>query len=224
MRVAVYWMPALDDPLWRIGSRWLGRDAETNAPVAQPDIANIAEVTANARMYGFHATLKPPMALQTGMGWDAVVTAADDVAGAIAPFDLPPLELADVQGFLALRDAVPSAPLQALADACVTGLDHLRAPPSEAELERRRRGKLTAEQEAMLVRWGYPHVFETWFFHMTLTRRLSAAELGVFRLWAEELFGDTLRAPRRVSDLCLCTQASPGAPFILAERIALRGV
>ena len=35
------------------------------------------------------------------------------------------------------------------------------------------------EQDAMLVRWGYPYVFDTWFFHMTLTRRLSDAEKSI---------------------------------------------
>ncbi len=224
MRVAVYYAPALVDPLWTLGSHWLGRDCETNAPVPQPNIEGIAEVTAEARMYGFHATLKPPMALRTGQSWDAVVTAADDVAASLAPFDLPRLELADLHGFLALRDAEPSAALQELADACVKGLDHLRAPPTEAELTRRRRGgHLSVAQEAMLVRWGYPYVFTTWFFHMTLSRRLTAAENAVFFPAAEAMFADTLRAPRRVTDLCLCTQAAPGAPFILAERLPLRG-
>lgn len=223
IRTALYWVPILVDPLWQIGARWLGRDAETNAAVAQPDIAGIAEVTADARMYSFHATLKPPMALRPGVEWDELVAATEKVAATVAAFDLPALEVGDLGGFLALRDIAPSAAMQALADVCVAGLDHLRQPPGEAELARRRRARLSAAHEAMLVRWGYPYVFETWFFHMTLTRRLSAAELAVYRPAAEEMFLDTLRAPRRVMDVCLCTQASPGAPFILAERFALTG-
>jgi putative phosphonate metabolism protein len=223
MRVAVYYAPPQNDPLWSLGARWLGRDPDSNAPMQQPPVANIAEVTADARMYGFHATLKPPMTPLPGFGWDAVVTAAEDVAERIAPFQLPRLEIADLSGFLALRDAVPSAELQALADACVEGLDHLRTPPSEAELTRRRRTPLSPAQDAMLVRWGYPYVFETWFFHMTLTRRLNATELARFRPAAEDMFADTLRAPRMVTDICLFTQSAPGAGFVLAERLPLRG-
>ena len=49
--------------------------------------------------------------------------------------------------------------------------------------------KLTARQDAMLVRWGYPYVFDTWFFHMTLTRRLSAEEKRVFMPAAEAHLG-----------------------------------
>jgi putative phosphonate metabolism protein len=222
MRVALYYAPALDDPLWALGAQWLGRDAETNAPVEQPDIANIIEITAEARMYGFHATLKPPMALRPGVTWDSVVTAADDIAASLAPFDLPRLEVADLHGFLALRDAEPSAALQELTDACVKGLDHLRQPPTEAELARRRHSGLSAQQEAMLVRWGYPYVFRAWFFHMTLTRRLTPTEHALYQPAAEAMFNETLRAPRRVTDFGLFVQQAPGKPFVLAERLPLR--
>lgn len=221
-RYAVYYMPATHDPLWQAGSRWLGRDPLTNATLAQPDLPNIAEVTADARMYGFHATLKPPMELRAGTTWEILRDDAARLAAGLAPFDLPRLEVADLQGFLALRDAEPSAALQALSDSCVGGLDHLREPPGEAELNRRRRARLSAAQEAMLVRWGYPYVFETWFFHMTLSRRLGTGELGLLRPAAEAMFADTLRAPRRVTDICLCVQEAPGAPFTLAERLPLR--
>jgi hypothetical protein len=163
------------------------------------------------------------MRLIPGLGWDAVVTAADDIAATIAPFDLPRLEVTDLQGFLALRDAEPSAPLQELCDACVRGLDHLRQPPDAAELARRRKSPLTPRQDEMLLRWGYPHVFDTWFFHMTLTRRLTLPELLVYRPAAEAFFTDTLRHPRRVIDLCLYVQPADGKPFTLAERLPLRG-
>jgi putative phosphonate metabolism protein len=223
MRVAIYYAPGLDDPLWELGTRWLGRDPETNAPVQQPSIDGIAELTADARMYGFHATLKPPMALRPGQSWDALVTEADDLARQMAPFDLPRLEVSDLHGFLALTDAEPSSMLQALADACVVKLDHFRAPPTEAELARRRRSRLSDSQEENLVRFGYPYVLDTWFFHMTLTRRMSADEHAVIRPHAEAMFADALQVPRRVEDVCLFVQAAPGAPFSLAERLPLRG-
>lgn len=223
MRVAVYYAPALDDPLWSLGAEWLGRDPESNAAVVQPDIAGLPELTADARMYGFHATLKPPMALRPGISWDALVTEAEDLAAGIAPFDLPRLEIADLHGFLAVIDASPSAALRALADACVTRLDRFRAIPGEAELARRRNSTLSPAQEANLVRWGYPYVLDTWFFHMTLTRRLTAEEHLLIRLEAEAMFSQTLQAPRRVTDVCLYVQSAPGAAFVLAERLPLKG-
>ena len=65
-RVAVYYAPLPDDPLFAASATWLGRDPESGAPAPQPDIAGIAEVTAEPRLYGFHATLKPPMRLPDG--------------------------------------------------------------------------------------------------------------------------------------------------------------
>ena len=222
-RVAVYYAPLPDDPLTEAAAAWLGRDPVTNAPVRQPDLPGIAELTADPRGYGFHATLKPPMRLADGRSWNALLDAAEALAARIAPFDLPPMAVSDVHGFLALRETAPSAPLQALADACVADLDAFRAPPTEAELARRRRSSLTAEQDAMLVRWGYPYVFGTWFFHMTLTRRLSAEEKARIQPAAEAHFAAALAVPRRVVDLCLYTQAGAGAPFVIAERLPLRG-
>jgi len=222
-RVAVYYAPRPDDPLTEASARWLGRDPVTAAPVTQPDLPGIAEVTADPRGYGFHATLKPPMRLVDGHGWSGFVAAVRDLACRVAPFDLPSLSVRNLHGFLALRESEPSASLQALADVCVEALDRFRAPPSDAELARRRHSPLTPEQDAMLVRWGYPYVFGTWFFHMTLTRRLSVEEHAIYRPAAERWFARTAAVPRRVTDLCLFTQSGPGAPFVIAERIPLLG-
>jgi hypothetical protein len=66
-------------------------------------------------------------------------------------------------------------------------------------------------------------VLETWFFHMTLTRRLSAEEHEIWRPAAERYFAPSLRAKRVVSDICLFTQMNSGGPFVIAERVRLRG-
>jgi hypothetical protein len=75
----------------------------------------------------------------------------------------------------------------------------------------------------MLLRWGYPYVFSTWFFHMTLTRRLSDAEKSVIMPVAEDYFAPALAVPRYVEDICIFTQAAPDSPFTLAERMRLHG-
>jgi putative phosphonate metabolism protein len=222
-RVAIYYAPLPEDPLTPLSSSWLGRDPLTGAPVPQPSLDGISELTAEPRLYGFHATLKPPMQLAKGTGWRGFVAAVRTMAADIATFALPPLAVADLHGFLALRESTPCPPLQALADACVERIDSFRAPTSDAEVARRRRAKLSAEQDAMLVQWGYPYVFGTWFFHMTLTRRLSVAEKAVVWPAAEAWFAPVLSASRRVEDICLFTQPTPGAAFTLAERIPLRG-
>jgi putative phosphonate metabolism protein len=222
-RVAIYYAPLADDPLTPQANAWLGRDPVTGAPVAQPPIAGIEEVTAEPRRYGFHATLKPPMRLAEGRTWRELMTAVRAVAARVPPFDLPRLSVQDLWGFLALRETALCPALQALADACVEELDDFRAPPSEAELARRRAADLSAEQEAMVQRWGYPYVFGSWFFHMTLTQRLSGLEKAVFMPAAEAWFAAALETPRRVVDLAIFTQAGPTAAFNIAERVRLRG-
>jgi hypothetical protein len=222
-RVAVYYAPETDDTLWHRAAGWLGRDPETNAACRQPPIDGIEDATADPRLYGFHATLKPPMRLIDGTNWFDLVEAAERIARGIAPFVLPPLSVQNLHGFLALRETIPSAALQALSDRFVAGLDAFRVPPDEAELARRRKSGLPPAQEANLLRWGYPYVFDTWFFHMTLTRHLSEAEHAVFGPAAEAHFAGAVAEARVVSDVCLFTQPAPGAPFTLALRLPLGG-
>ncbi len=222
-RVAIYYAPTAADPMSAASTSWLGRDPVSNAPVPQPDIPDITAITDDARIYGFHATLKPPMRLAKTHTWDDFRKTATAMAASLKPFDLPPLAVMDVHGFLALRETRPSPELQHLSDVCVEQMDLFRQPPSADELARRRRSPLTAEQDAMLVRWGYPYVFETWFFHMTLTRRLTPAEKALYQPLAEAHFAEAISRPRRVTDICLFVQSAPGAPFTIAERLPLLG-
>ena len=217
-RAAIYYAPSFTDPLWDAGCSWLGRNPQTGRRIPHPDRD---ELTAEPRLYGFHATLKPPMRL--AHPWHALLEDATALAYRLAPFDLPALEVAALGPFLALRETTHCPALHALADACVTELDSYRVPPDPADLARRRGAGLTPAQDAMLVDWGYPHVLGTWRFHMTLTRRLSGDEAGDVRDAATAHFATALAQPRRVSDICLFTQSAPGAPFTLAERIPLRG-
>jgi putative phosphonate metabolism protein len=223
-RIAIYYAPSPTDMLTSLGTAWLGRDPLTGAPTSQPPLNDIEEVTAEPRRYGFHATLKPPMEMAPGRSWIELVAAVRAIAATIAPFELPRLAVNDLRGFLALRETAPCHALQALADACVEQLDPFRAPVSSAELARRRISGLTAGQDTLLTRWGYPYVFDEWFFHMTLTRRLSAQEKAVFLPAAEAHFAPALELGRSVSDVCIFTQSAPGAPFTIAERVPLLGL
>jgi hypothetical protein len=217
MRAALYWAPALNDPLWQRGCAWLGRDAQTGATCAQPDVPCIGELTAQPRRYGFHATLRPPMRLATG--WDEFRQAARGVAQRFRPFALPPLAVAEIGGFLALRESSPCADLQALADACVELTERHRLPASPEEIALRRQAGLSARQEEMLRRWGYPYVMQDWFFHLTLTRRLAESELARARAAAAGHFQSVTAMPRAVREICIFTQGA--GDFMIAERCPL---
>jgi len=220
-RVAAYYAPEESDPLWAAGNAWLGRDPETGAELAQPGVLGIAEITADARIYGFHATLKPPFCVATS--WVALLADAELLAGRLAPFDLPTLHVANLSGFVALRETRHCPALHAFADACIEALDGHRAPPAPGELARRRAGGLSGEQERMLERWGYPAAFATWNFHMTLSCRLDDERRRCVEAKAGAWFRGALATPRRVTSLCLYSQRAPGAPFMLARRLPLRG-
>ena len=223
MRIALYWAPRIDDPLHALGSTWLGRDAETGATLAQPAIPglDLAALTADARGYGLHATLKPPFRIATS--WHAVRDSAMELAARTRPFAMPRLRLAEHHGFLALLEAEKSVALQAFCDACVTALDPHRAPATPEEIARRNPARMTDRQKAYLDRWGYHYVFEEWWFHVTLTSRLNEEQRAVLMPLLAAHLGDTPVMPRRVTELCLFTQASPGAPFLIAERLPLLG-
>lgn len=219
-RVAVYYAPECDDPLWHAGCVWLGRDPQTGAALPQPPIPGLDALTAAARHYGFHATLKPPMRVATDR--DRLLEDAEKLAARITPFALPPLAVSNLSGFVALCETAPCPALQALADSCIEALDPHRAAPSEAELMQRRAGGLSAEQEAMLRRWGYPAAFATWQFHMTLSCRLDDAARMPLMAEAETWFAGALAQPREVRSICLF-EAAQGGPFNLTARLPLRG-
>jgi putative phosphonate metabolism protein len=222
-RIALYYAPETDDPLHQRASAWLGRDATSGAEIPQPAIAgvDIAEVTADARGYGFHATLKPPFRVQADIS--SALQTARDFAARIASFALPPLQVTDLDGFLALREAAPCPALQGLADGAVMALDAHRAPATEAEIARRKPEKLSPRQREYLAAWGYPYVFAEWRFHMTLTRRLTPAEKAIILPAVTESLGDAPAIARTVTDICIFAQAAPGAPFTILERLKLRG-
>jgi hypothetical protein len=142
------------------------------------------------------------------------------VAAGLQPFDLPPLKVENLDGFLALRESAPCPALHTLADSCVRETNIHRLAPSEAELASRRATGLTAEEEQLLQLWGYPYVMQRWRFHMTLSRRLTPAEMAMWRPAAETHFAPALTLQRRIHEISIFTQRLTGQ-FLLAERLPL---
>ena len=227
-RYAVYFAPAPGTALALFGAAWLGHDVATGAAVAQPATQAIGAerlraITAEPRRYGFHATLKPPFCLADGSSPDALGEAVAALAQGVAAFAAPPLRLSRISGFLALTLSAPCPAMRELADRCVNGLDHFRAPPSPVELARRRRADLSPAQEALLTHWGYPYVMEEFRFHMTLTARLDTAEGAAFGAVLGPLVAPLCQAPLLVDAVSLFHQPSSDAPFRLLCRYRLAG-
>ncbi|QDO97502.1 DUF1045 domain-containing protein [Ferrovibrio terrae] len=227
-RFALYVAPATDHPLHDIAARWLGWDPETGAqylavPAAGLDAGRIASLTADPRRYGFHGTLKPPFHLAEGCDEGQLIMALETFAATRRPLRLT-LTPAALGSFLALRPAVPSAELDALAADCIRTFDRFRAPPSEQELARRRAAGLSARQEQYLRDWGYPYIFEEFRMHFTLTGRIKdATERGLLLDHLTELTAPALRKDFMLDEVCLFVQGEPSANFRIAGRYRLGG-
>ena len=218
MRYALYFAPAATHPLWAAGCRWLGRDPESGATDGG------GSHRADPRRYGFHATLKPPFALREGAGRSSLFAALSHFVDEHAPFAMPPLAVATLGDFIALRpvdrDAVaPKQPLRELADDCVRLFDEFRRPPSADETARRMAPGLDDQQRANVARWGYPHVFGHWRFHMTLTDGIADGRLrGELLADATRHFDPALAEPLRCDGVALFVEDAPGADLRLLRR------
>jgi putative phosphonate metabolism protein len=227
-RYAIYWAPPASSTLARLGSAWLGREAEQGTAGARPPIPGFAAVrlealTAEPRRYGLHATLKPPFALAEGTDPGALRQALAACAAGWLPMALPPLQVTLLERFIALTPRDHSPGLHALANGCLVDLDRFRAPPAAAELARRRAAGLSPLEESYLMRWGYPYVLEHFRFHVTLTGPLEPVDAERLLPALARLFEPATHEALLLTDIALFHEPAPGAPFRLVERFGLRG-
>jgi len=221
MRHALYFAPHPKSALAGFGEWWLGRTAQadfTNLPDIGLDPARHQDMVADARLYGFHATLKPPFFLAEGTDLRDLEWTVRDFVRQRRPFSEPPLRLETLDGFLALRPQAPSAAIDRLADDCVRAFDRFRAPASVAERAKRMTAPLSRRQRELLDLWGYPYVLDQFRFHMTLTCRLDDTVRETVAGIILSHASDALAEPVSFDALCLFRQAVPGSPFSLVER------
>ena len=242
-RYAIYYAPARNSPWWAFGAHWLGRDESNGSALPQPACSALAaaafqRITEPPRRYGFHATLKAPFRLHAHSSTDALLARVQSLAGELDGVELGPLVPVFMaaprpaeagrpprgsrkvakphfleSGFVALVPARANPSVNALAQACVTGLDDLREPFSNAEIERRAEA-LDARGLELLQRFGYPHVMERFRFHMTLTGPIDLAlARELIAQLVQPLAQLNAQAPARLDRLCIFVEPAPGAPF-----------
>jgi ribose 1,5-bisphosphokinase len=231
-RYALYFAPSPKSPWWDAGCRWLGRDAARGVECTQPKVAGVApevlrQLTANARRYGFHATLKAPFRLANDVTETELIALAEAFCATQAPVVLQDVRVRALGTFLSLRPTGTSDAIDALAFRCVRHFDALRAPLDADELAKRRRAPLTARQEALLKQWGYPYVDGEFRFHMTLTDSLAhldgAAAHSLRRAAEEHFLAPSAIEPLRVDALAIFREEKAGAPLSLWRRIEFTG-
>ncbi|MET4390605.1 putative phosphonate metabolism protein [Bradyrhizobium sp. F1.4.3] len=182
-RYAIYFVADAASTLSRFGAELLGYAAHTGREVPFPGEAlrtapDWRDVSADPRKYGFHATLKAPMALAPGRTEAELATACATFAGRARPIPLIHPVVDSISGFIAVIPAEPVGELQQLAADCTRDFDEFRAALSTEDRARRKPEKLGERQRDYLDRWGYPYVMEEFRFHMTLTGRLDAERRG----------------------------------------------
>ncbi|MCV2881504.1 DUF1045 domain-containing protein [Actibacterium sp. XHP0104] len=219
-RFAIYYLPPVG-AMADFGAAWLGWDVVSGRAVDHPDVPGLDDVTMTPRKYGFHATLKPPFRLADGTDLAGLRAAVAGMAAACAPARAQGLGLSRLGRFLALTPLGDTSEIARVAAHCVRAIDGFRAPPGAAELARRRQSPLTDRHEALLQRWGYPYVMEEFRFHMTLTGRLSDAEIDH---WARQARAHLPAMPTPfVLDEVALVGERPDGRFEQIHRYALAG-
>lgn len=225
-RIAIYFAPPTGSALARLGAAWLGTEADTGRTAeAMPEPPRLPRpreaLVARPSVYGLHATLKAPFRLAEAIDAETLDAAVTALAAGLRPAEGPPLRVLADLGFVALRPDGPCPEIDALATACVTELDGLRAPLSAAEIARRARDDLDTVEEMHFRRWGYPHVLDRFRFHMTLTGALPQAEAEQAAAVLDPVFAPALEPRLRIDALTLFGDPGNGGRFRILKRYPL---
>ena len=218
-RFALYYAPSTSNPLWVRAAQWLGRDPAgdpvTAAETPGVDIAHRLAISQSARRYGFHATVKAPMALPPDVTAGGVQEGLARFGAKTWPVEIGRLTLAQIDSFLALIPVQQTHALNEAVGDIVAVFDSFRAPLSASDRAKRiASGGLNARQVELLDRYGYPYVMEEFRFHMTLTDRLGAADGEPVIAAATQWFAPLIEESFVLDRICLFHEPKAGAPFM----------
>jgi hypothetical protein len=228
-RYAVYFVPAADTDLYRLGSAVLQYDSYAGQAVRPPkefagDIAEWRRITEEPRRYGFHAKLKAPFRLVPSCTEAQLVSALQSFAGlGRTPATIKP-SVQMLSGFAAVLPDHPEPAVDVLAADCTTIFDAFRAPMTAQERARRLASGLNHSQIENLDRWGYPYLFADFRFHMTLTGRIESDRRDGTLATLQAIFRRVCGG-RSVSidRLALMKQKSPATQFRVLSQASLGG-
>ena len=179
---------------------------------------DMRDVTASARSYGFHATLKAPFRLAGDVTEADLQAFTAAFAAQRQPVVIPAPKPAALGKFRALIPTGDQNGINELAADIVHGFDGLRAPFTDREYQRRRPEELSARQRALLDQWGYPYVLEEFVFHLTLTDPLPEGRIDDVDRAIATHFADVGGVDVLLASLVICIEPAPGEPFQLLSR------
>jgi putative phosphonate metabolism protein len=228
VRYAFYISPDEDDPLSAAAAGWLGANPFTGEtwdlePAGDFGAHELTALTADPRRYGFHGTLKAPFSLAPDKTEAQLLDDFDAFSEECTPFEIPEMTLGQLGPFFALVPAVHCTALQDLADDTVKRFSPFRAPLSEDDIARRKPELLGDVMRRNLFEWGYPYVFESFRFHMTLTGPVPQERQPAMKVLLEQVFAPFIGQPLGVTSLALFTEPARGAPFTVHSLLPLGG-
>lgn len=216
-RYAIYYIPDL--PLFQIGSDWLGWNSITGQETTLS--ADHLRITDRPRKYGFHATVKPPFSLASNSTQGDLQDAFQTFCATVSPATGGTLKISRLGRFLAMTQDVQSNEVTELAASTVSHFDKFRAPLSDQDIAKRRQRRLTPEQDALMLRWGYPYVMQEFKFHMTLTGPLQNDEIDAIEHDANKRFREFLGQPLKIASLALLGEDSDSGRFHVVDKLSL---
>ena len=218
MRCAIYFVPPADDPLSVAAAQWLRRDiysgGKASCVIEGLTDADHAFLTALPRRFGFHATLKAPFRLAEGRTLHDLERQLDNFCDRLPPIVLG-VKIALIGNFFAVVATGPEPDLDFLAARVVTEFDAFRSQLTEIDLAKRDVSRLTGRQLAHLMNWGYPHVFDQFRFHMTLTGPIDHLERDHVATVLAHHFGELAERPLSIGQLVLAIEPEPNAPLLV---------
>ena len=216
-RYAIYYIPDL--PLFQIGSDWLGWNSITGQETTLS--ADHRRITDRPRKYGFHATVKPPFSLASNSTQGDLQDAFHAFCATVSPATGGTLKISRLGRFLAMTQDVQSNEVTELAASTVSHFDKFRAPLSDQDIAKRRQRRLTPQQDALMLRWGYPYVMQEFKFHMTLTGLLQSDEIDAIEHDANTRFREFLGQPLKIASIALLGEDSDSGRFHVVDKLSL---
>lgn len=225
-RVAIFYAPGSQTPLANFGAQWLGWDVEHAKSVPHPEIDDLPEpieaLVATPQKYGFHGTLKAPFRLHENQTLDGLGAAMKAFSEQHRKFFIGQMKVAKLGSFVAIIQENPSDEFANFASNIVTHFEDYRAPLTDEDIVKRRKAKLTPRQDELMLKWGYPFIFNEFKFHLTLTGKLSEQNAQTVCDRLTDHLKPILDTPVEAVDLCLYGERKDGR-FEIIERFPFLG-
>jgi hypothetical protein len=208
-------MPPVSSPMEEFARRWFGGEDSFGL---EPGLA--ARAVKTPKRYGFHATIKAPFRLISGISPEDLSTELERFCARRRRIATAPLALERFPSYLALCPSARRAELEWLASECVVHFDRFRAPLNGEDSERRKRD-LGPREKTHFEQFGYPYIFDLFYFHISLAGPLEPRELDSVSARLRPHLAQFAGGDFVIGELCLCGDPGDGRDFEIVGRYSL---